>query len=335
MISLLRVATCALAAMGFLFIVSGRPAEACELQQIAELPVTMVGDAPLVDVSVNGRPVRFLIDTGSSTTLLTRAGAATLGLKPVQLDGVTFWGAGGRTDASAAKAQAFKLGGLVIHNLDMMVTGRVASDRFVGVLGRDVLLSGGDLELDLAHNVVRLTKPKNCRGDEVVYWANSYALVSLGSLSAEMTVKASLNGHAVTALLDSGASRSVVTMDVAQMAGVTPQSQGVTYSGEGLGMGGGVQIWTGMFQSLGVGSETVQNVRLEISDLFSKNRKIDTGSHIARGEEGEPDMLLGADFMRAHRIYIASGQGKAYFTYNGGPIFTLPPPETHQVSPTK
>ena len=37
--------------------------------------------------------------------------------------------------------------------------------------------------------------------------------------------------------------------------------------------------------------------------------------------EREPDLLLGADFLLAHRIYIARSQKKLYFTYRGGPIF--------------
>jgi tetratricopeptide (TPR) repeat protein len=44
-------------------------------------------------------------------------------------------------------------------------------------------------------------------------------------------------------------------------------------------------------------------------------------------------MLIGADFMLSHRIYIARSQDKLYFTYNGGPVFRLdsapaPPPVT-------
>jgi tetratricopeptide (TPR) repeat protein len=35
------------------------------------------------------------------------------------------------------------------------------------------------------------------------------------------------------------------------------------------------------------------------------------------------DMLIGADFFLSHRVYVASGQHKLYFTYNGGPVFNL------------
>jgi tetratricopeptide (TPR) repeat protein len=34
-------------------------------------------------------------------------------------------------------------------------------------------------------------------------------------------------------------------------------------------------------------------------------------------------MLLGPDFFLSHHIYVANGQRKIYFTYNGGPVFDL------------
>jgi hypothetical protein len=35
-------------------------------------------------------------------------------------------------------------------------------------------------------------------------------------------------------------------------------------------------------------------------------------------------MLLGADFLRSHRVLVARSQKKMYFTYEGGTVF--PPP---------
>jgi tetratricopeptide (TPR) repeat protein len=39
--------------------------------------------------------------------------------------------------------------------------------------------------------------------------------------------------------------------------------------------------------------------------------------------DGETDMLLGVDFLLAHHMFIANSQRKAYFTYNGGRVFTF------------
>ena len=36
-------------------------------------------------------------------------------------------------------------------------------------------------------------------------------------------------------------------------------------------------------------------------------------------------MLIGADFLRAHRVLVSHSQRKMYFTYVGGPVFATPP----------
>jgi len=36
-------------------------------------------------------------------------------------------------------------------------------------------------------------------------------------------------------------------------------------------------------------------------------------------------MLLGADFLRAHRVLVSHSQRKMYFTHLGGPVFIVPP----------
>jgi predicted aspartyl protease len=308
-------------------IVCGGPAKACELAQIAEMPVTMEGNEPLVDVTLDGRSVRFLVDTGSNLTLLTQAAAQQLGLKLIAAPGVTAYAVGGSTGVSTAKVRDFKLGTLVAHDFDMIATGRMRSDRFVGLLGRDVLLTRYDVELDLADHVIRLFKPKDCHGDEVVYWAKTYSLASIDSGAHGIDVEATLNGRRLWARLDSGAGRSFVTLDAARSAGVTPRSSGVVDAGMSVGMGGSVQTWTGTFQTLSVGDETVHNAELDLADLYRRDQEATTGSYIHTDVVETPGMLLGADFIKAHRIYIARGQGKLYFTYNGGRIFDLPKAE--------
>jgi len=51
----------------------------------------------------------------------------------------------------------------------------------------------------------------------------------------------------------------------------------------------------------------------------------ETGSHLRRRVSGVPDMLLGSDFLRAHRVLIAHSQRKMYFSYTGGTVFPEAP----------
>lgn len=330
----LRVAIAALVGAWLTCAAAPSFADGCHLQEIAELPLTMDGGAPLVEMTIDGHPTRFVLDTGAATTVITEAGAASLGLKPVLVEGVTFYGAGGSAPAGRAHIQELKLGGAVVHNLDWFVTGRAGAGQFAGLLGRDVLLANNDLELDLANHVARMLKPKDCHGDEVAYWAKSYSLATIHVQSSGVAVNVSLNGKPTFAILDTGATGSVVTLGAAHIAGVTPKSLGVTEAGQSSGMGGMVQTWVGTFQTLSVGTETIQNAELALADLFSKDKQVFTGSHIASDPWDEPEMLLGADFLKAHRVYIAASQGKLYFTYNGGRIFEPPPGAVIDSHPT-
>jgi hypothetical protein len=87
-----------------------------------------------------------------------------------------------------------------------------------------------------------------------------------------------------------------------------------------------IQTAIAVFPTLTVGQETVKNVKLQIADLFSKNTVTKTGSMIPQAVMANPDMIIGADFFMAHRIYVARSQGKIYFTYKGGQIFQLRAP---------
>jgi hypothetical protein len=60
---------------------------------------------------------------------------------------------------------------------------------------------------------------------------------------------------------------------------------------------------------------------MEVADIFAKDKEVRTGSMIASSPEGQPQMLIGMDFFRAHHVYLARGQQKMYFTYVGGPVF--------------
>lgn len=37
--------------------------------------------------------------------------------------------------------------------------------------------------------------------------------------------------------------------------------------------------------------------------------------------EDRPDMVLGADFLRSHRVLLAMSQQRMYFSYVGGRVF--------------
>ncbi|HVO46585.1 MAG TPA: aspartyl protease family protein [Steroidobacteraceae bacterium] len=298
------------------------PAFACQLQTVGVLHVEMVGNSPLVDVSINGQPARLLIDTGAAASILTRPAAQAYHLQLLALEGVTMYGVGGSDATDRVVVEGFQLGTLKVHDAQFFVAGR-GIGAAAGVLGES-LLSRWDAEFDFAHGAVRLFQPKGCSGDQVVYWGGSYSVSPLQDVGEGSMIKTvlELNGHKTLAWWDSGASLSTVTTDAARLAGVVMHSDDVKETGQVRGIGSqSVPMFITVFTTFQVGDERIENAKLRIADMFSMNKSAPTATHIARDQIEVPGMLLGADFFHSHRIYVARSQNKVYFSYAGGPVF--------------
>jgi predicted aspartyl protease len=297
---------------------------ACQLQTLAELHVTVVDNQPLIDVEINGKPTRMLMDLGSESTLLFARGIDRLGIKidPMKSRGtLTYYGVGGGAEAGNAHIDELKLGGSTKKNLDMLVLpgGGSGANDYVGLLGAD-FLTRFDLEFDFAHEAVRLFKPVGCSGDDVVYWGGAYSVVDGGATG--LSVQVQLNGRTIDAIIDSGAYDSIVTSGVAQLVGATITKSDLN-AAHGIGSKA-VAIQVAHFTSFAFGDEKISNVALPIGDLFGADKDVLLGSRIPTQVIDAPDMLLGMDFMKAHRMYIAHSQKKVYVTYVGGPVFVSP-----------
>jgi predicted aspartyl protease len=313
-----------LAALVLAGAVAGPAAAKCQLQQVAELHVLNDRGSPQVQAQLNGQTVPLILDTGGAQTLLLTSAAKKLHL-PLTLGPNGMWleGVGGRTQLFRTTVDQFSFGGASVHGLGMLVAGERPFGDSAGLLGWD-LLSHWDVEFDLAHHAVRLLRPVGCHGDEVVYWSDSYhraAMLAANATYQHVDLKVSLNGREVDATLDSGASVSTVTPEIAARAGarveLTPEG-GVSGVGSAAAPGATVT-----FSAFDVAGEEIRNPRLRVADMFAHNTYEETGS-ILEHPEIAPEMLLGADFLRAHRVLIASDQGQVYFTYVGGPVFVTP-----------
>ncbi len=208
----------------------------------------------------------------------------------------------------------------MVHNLILTAMGHEqTSGDYAGFLGED-FLSHWDEEFDPAAGVMRLMVAKDCEGDQVVYWAPQYSVVHLiRSPSHHLKAEVQLNGHDVVALFDTGATNTLVTSEVAQRPGLRPTGETATgRQGHGLAPGT-YDIDTAVFASITIGQETIQNPKLLVADVFSRDKEAKTGSLVASKPEWVPEMLIGADFFRVHRVYVARSQQKISLHLPGRP----------------
>jgi len=287
---------------------------ACILHKIGELPVTMDGLTPTVTVKINGAEARMIADSGSWFGQLTPQAAARLKLRIGPLEGSEIEGLGGVEQAGEAQTKDFTLPGYTtFHDIDFVV----ASPQLApldGLIGNNVL-GFADTEFDLANGVIRLFKPVGCsQTTNLAYWAaqtgayDSVPMPAAAPPDFKILVHVQVNGHDMTAIVDSGADRSYISRDAAKTAGVTVNGAGVRTAGVGYGVGRHpVNSWTATFQTFRIGDEEVNHAVLEIGD----------------GQLSDADMLLGEDFLLSHRVYVANSEHKLFFSYLGGPVFNL------------
>jgi predicted aspartyl protease len=307
---------------------------ACQLQELAEINVEVHGSRFILPAQINDRPVRMIVDSGAFSTSLFIDAANRLGLQPAALPGKTY-GVGGAAPLGLTTLRSVSIGGLTARNMSLFVVERHGFDAD-GLLGANFLLQR-DIEFDLPHGKIRFFQPKGCAGDQVVYWGQAYAVAPmLSATGLQIIVPVKVDGVAVRAQMDTGAPTSVLTLAAAAAAGLRPGAPGVSELGDGGGIGpNAVKTYVGVFSTFSFGDETIRASRLELADMFAANREVSLGSNIPRSVVDEPQMLLGADFFRSHRVYVAVNQRKVYVSYEGGPVFDTTAPVHRETTPSK
>jgi len=298
----------ALAVAALLSPAAGRAA--CGIQ-VLELPVRMVGVRAIADVGINGTQVPLAVDSGAFFSFLSDAAAAQLGLTLRPLPGgMRVAGLAGSVEARQTTVDRLELLKGQIPKVQFVVGGNEPGAGAMGLLGRNIL-EFADTEYDLAHGVIRFVAPGDgCEKSDMAYWAGDAPHLELALLREfrerlpAIRAVVEVNGHKVTALFDTGAPSTLLSLDAAHRAGVkddvmTPDRQ---KAGAGLGK---VDSWLAPVDKVDFGGEAILHNQLEVADYDLR----------------EAGMLVGIDFFLSHHIYVSQAQRKMFFTYNGGPVF--------------
>jgi hypothetical protein len=300
------------------------PAGSCKLMKTAEWTVKPQSGNLIIEGAINGQKVGVALETGMMTSLMPRDAADRLGLTRYDARGYRAFGVGGETHVEYVMLDEFKLGQAARRNWRVIVIGeRDAGPDLAFFLGYD-FFEQVDVEFDLANNAVRLFQPQDCGDLPLAYWARDTldaVKLEIDHEKPAILIPAKLNGTSIVAELDSGTARSVVSGRLAAQLGVTPKTPGTRPAGTFDGLGP-VQPdqWIGAFESFTIGGEIIRDPDIVFTDLHVTNGAV-TGTRLPSGRE-LADMVLGMDFLRAHRVYVAHSQRTFYFTYSGGPVFS-------------
>jgi predicted aspartyl protease len=278
----------------------------CKLVRTAEWRVRADHNRPVVDGAINGQLVGVLLDTGSSVSLIKRSTAQRLRLPRSAVEG---------TSLESVTVGEFRIGKSAREGWRVLVSDDDFGDDIAVIIGDDFFRQA-DVEFDLRNNAVRLFQTKDCAGVWLAYWSRQALEVPLET-SGKIEVTVAIDGRPVRALLDSSAARSLLAQPQAAALGVTPQSPRAAPAGCARASTTRlVDSWSAQFETFAIGAETIRNPTLRFANLWQDTPDAET----------MPQMVLGGDFLRSHRVLVARSQAKVYFTYEGGAVFPATPP---------
>ena len=273
---------------------------ACVTDSQAAIPLRVIGGAIIAPVEVNGQPASFILDTGAERSVVTQAAVTRLGIARDEWVGTTMRGVGGIERRPNANPRSLSLGGvpLVRHTLnqDTSLTVGVlprtrAGDLVIdGLLGRD-FLSRFDLDLDVPGRGLTLYRVTGCSG-RFLPWNAEYAAVPIVMPAAQaIIVPVVLDGQVLRALLDTGASASMVAAPGIFRLGLTPDALAGDPADQISGLGPRMlTVHRHRFRSMQVGGQIIND-----PDLWVEPVRI--GPIV--------DMLLGADWLAGRRVWIS------------------------------
>ena len=287
----------------------------CKIGKVADLPITMNSLRPTIDVKINDREAKFVLDSGAFYSMMSSATAAEYNLKtrPGPF-GFTVIGVGGAADVQIATVKNFTFAGATIKDVEFLVGGSEVGNGDAGLLGQN-FLERFDVEYDLAKGMIRLFHTEDCEHARLAYWLapdQAYSFMPIDRIDPmhpHTIGVAYVNDHKIRVEFDTGAYTSVLSLKAAERAGVKPDSPGVVASGYTSGIGRGTtKEYIAPFASFKIGDlEEIKNTRLRIADIGLDNA----------------DMLVGADFFISHRVFVANREHRLFLSYNGGPVFNL------------
>ena len=298
----------------------------CKLVLIEEWPVRLASNELHIDGAINNEKIGVLLDTGAMKTLILRAAARRLHLDTRSVPGARVVGVGGESDVEVAEPQEISLGQVVHKGWPMLVTGAHDFGANIALILGEDFFQHVDVEFDLAHNALRLFQPRDCDGVPLAYWTSGAfgeaEIETLNEAQPQIVLQVKINGESLDALLDSGASASMLSSGTAARLGVTTQTPGVVAIGSSIGIGSTtVAVYGASFQSFAIGNETIRDAMILFANTGTDSSHTSAGSIIRYTMGQRTGMILGVDFLKAHRVLVAHSRRKIYFTYNGGPVF--------------
>jgi hypothetical protein len=173
---------------------AAQAADCGPLGLVTTLQMEMEDGMPMIPVTINGTPRRFLLDTGGALPQISRTIVDELKLRRRD-SSIKLLDVNGNVTDELAVIDTFALGSLTKEDVPMLID--AGSESRDGVLTQ-ALYSNFDMDLDFGPRRFTLFSQKHCPGG-VVYWkADAVAAVPIGKITKEnlhIKLTVTIDGH--------------------------------------------------------------------------------------------------------------------------------------------
>ena len=275
----------------------------CSTKLLAKVVVATLNRVPFVTLSANGHSVTLIIDTGAERTVLTPDAAKTIDAQRPRIEFQRqVRGVGGDLASHEVELRTFAAGEIPIPWRRIVIapvrTAKVFPTPLDGFLGADVL-SDFDVELDLRRQSLGLYQKQTCPA-AAPNWAGPYSSISTGlSPGGRFFFPVQLDGHRLTATIDTGSQLSVLATASARAIGVTQAALSRDRSLAMQGVAGDpLPSRIHRFDKLQLGDFVVRNPEIIVSDLALR----------------EADLVLGVDLLSSRKLWLSYGSRRIFIS---------------------
>lgn len=303
---------------GVLSPLAAHAADCGQLQLVNTVQMNQTSsDVDVVPLRINGSDQEFIFDTGGNTTMITKEVAEKLRLRVVP----TYRGmvnvAGGGT-ADTAFIDDFELGRLHGKNLKFPIAPFQNID---GVLSLNFMLPY-DVDVDFGTDKLNFFSQDHCPGG-VQYWkADAVAAVPFTLEDGHIAVAVTIDGQPVNAIIDTGATDTIMRLDIArQRYKLTPGDEATPQAERNQDADPKApKFYTHTFKTLAFGSIEVNNPHIGImEDVWKRDasRKQLISNRTKTDKDVVsllPELIVGMNVMRKLHIYFAFAERKMYIS---------------------
>jgi predicted aspartyl protease len=265
--------------------------------------VATLNRAPMVTLSANGKAVTLILDTGAERTVLTPHVAERVGAQRPSIEFQRHLrGIAGDLASHEVELRSFAAGAVAIPWRRVLVApvkmAKVFPTPLDGLLGADAL-SDFDIDLDLPQHQMTFYRKQTCE-TAAPNWAGPYISVSTGfSRGERLFFPVQLDGHRLTAVIDTGSQVTVLATASARALGLTEVQLSRDHSVTTQGVAGEpLSSRVHRFATLEVGDISIRDPEVVVTDL----------------KLNEADIVLGVDFLSSRRLWLSYGSRRIFLS---------------------